>query len=94
MSTESTQSPARQRSVQWRSRRSLDRARRIGRIAIAVSAFALLLVAVARAPAIVEANNNRCLRQIANDEHTSLEAFFQNPVEQDALAQAIAACSR
>jgi hypothetical protein len=63
-------------------------------IAIAVAAIALFLMAVASAPASIRANNNLCLRQVANDEHASLEAFFQSPAEQDAFVQAITVCSR
>jgi hypothetical protein len=39
-------------------------------------------------------NNKLFPQQVANDEHASLEAFFQNPAEQDALAQAITVCTR
>jgi hypothetical protein len=63
-------------------------------IGVALLAIGSLLVAVAYAPESIRANNNLCLRQIANDEHTSLEAFFQNPAEQDAFVQAITVCSR
>jgi hypothetical protein len=42
----------------------------------------------------VRSNNMRCLQQVANEEHASLEAFFQNPTEQDALVQAMNVCSR
>lgn len=56
--------------------------------------LALFMLAVVKAPSSVRANNARCLRQIANEEHVTLEAFFQNPTEQDALAQAVAVCSR
>ncbi|MFM0204691.1 hypothetical protein PQR53_33180 [Paraburkholderia fungorum] len=54
-------------------------------IAIPVAAIALFLTAVACAPASMRANNNLCLQQVADDEHANLEAFFQNPAEQDAL---------
>lgn len=56
--------------------------------------LALFVLAVVKAPSSVRANNTRCLRQIATEEHVALEAFFQNPTEQDALAQAVAICSR
>jgi hypothetical protein len=63
-------------------------------IAVAVAAIGAFLMAIACAPASIRANNNLCLQQVANDEHTTLEAFFQNPAEQDALVQAITICSR
>jgi hypothetical protein len=63
-------------------------------VAITATALALFLIAVAYAPTSIRANNNLCLQQIANDEHVSLEAFFQNPIEQDAFVQAITICSR
>ena len=56
--------------------------------------LALFVLAVARAPSSTRSNNARCLQRVANEEHLSLEAFFQNPTEQDALAQAVAQCSR
>jgi hypothetical protein len=56
--------------------------------------LALFVLAVAKAPSSASSNNTRCLRRVANEEHASLEAFFQNPAEQDALAQAITVCSR
>jgi hypothetical protein len=40
------------------------------------------------------ANNAQCLQAFANDEHRTLDAFFQDPVLQDSLAQAIDHCSR
>jgi hypothetical protein len=54
-------------------------------IAIAVAAIALFLMAVASAPASIRANNNLCLRQVANDEHASLEAFFRVPLNKTPL---------
>jgi hypothetical protein len=56
--------------------------------------LALFAMAVAFAPSSVRANTSLCLKQVANDEHVSLEAFFQSPAEQDAFAEAISACSR
>jgi hypothetical protein len=56
--------------------------------------LALFVLAVAKAPSSVRSNNMRCLQQVANEEHVSLEAFFQNPAEQDALVQAMNVCSR
>jgi hypothetical protein len=86
--------PTRTGSLQQRSRRSGDGLRWTVGIAIAGAAIGALLVAVACAPQSIRANNNLCLQQIANDEHTSLDAFFQNPAEQDAFVQAITICSR
>lgn len=54
----------------------------------------LLIVAVAYAPSSVRSNNARCIEDLAAQEHVSLEAFFQNPAEQNALAQAAEQCSR
>lgn len=74
----------------WRSRDGMQWT--IG-IVVTVATAGVLLIAVALAPISIRANNNLCLQQIASDEHTSLEAFFQNPVEQDAFVQAVTACS-
>ena len=63
-------------------------------IVITLVVLALFAMAVAFAPSSVRANTSLCLKQVANDEHVSLEAFFQNPAEQDAFAEAISACSR
>lgn len=63
-------------------------------ISIATVAIALLLTAIACAPASIRANNSLCFQQAANDEHASLEAFFQNPAQQDAFIQAVTVCSR
>ena len=63
-------------------------------IAITLVILALFATAVGFAASSVRANTTLCLRQAANDEHVSLEAFFQNPAEQDALVAAITACSR
>lgn len=57
-------------------------------------AVGLLVVAAIYAPDSTRANTRLCLEQIANEQHTSLEAFFQNPAQQDALAQAMTVCTR
>lgn len=56
--------------------------------------LAVFVLAVVKAPSSVKSNNMRCLQQVANEEHVSLEAFFQNPAGQDALVQAMGVCSR
>lgn len=56
--------------------------------------LALFVLALVKAPSSVWSNNMRCLQQVANEEHVSLEAFFQNPAQQDALVQAMNVCSR
>jgi hypothetical protein len=56
--------------------------------------LALFVLAVVKAPTSVRSNNMRCLQEVANEEHVSLEAFFQNPAGQDALVQAMRICSR
>jgi len=38
--------------------------------------------------------NPACFERKMNDEHTLMEAFFQNPPAQNAMMQAIHACSR
>jgi hypothetical protein len=63
-------------------------------IANMLAILALFILAVVKAPSSVRANNARCLQQVANQEHVALEAFFQNPTEQDAFAQAMAVCAR
>jgi hypothetical protein len=57
-------------------------------------AMVIVVVAIIYAPDSTRANTRLCLEQIANEEHTSLEAFFQNPAQQDAFAQAMTICSR
>lgn len=57
-------------------------------------AMSLVVVAIIYAPDSTRANTRLCLAQVANEEHTSLEAFFQNPTQQDAFAQAVTICSR
>ncbi|SAL33640.1 hypothetical protein AWB69_03031 [Caballeronia udeis] len=37
--------------------------------------------------------NQACFQQQMNDEHTLMEAFFQAPPEQDAVVEAMRACS-
>jgi hypothetical protein len=56
--------------------------------------IALFAIAAGLAASSVRANNTLCFQQVANDEHVSLDAFFQNPVQQDALAEAATLCSR
>jgi hypothetical protein len=63
-------------------------------VANMLAILALFILAVVKTPASVRVNNARCLQQVANQEHVALEAFFQNPTEQDALAQAVAVCAR
>lgn len=94
MRNASTQSATSVQSLQRRSWRSVDGVRWTAGIAVAAVAIAAFLVAVAYAPASIRANNKLCLQQIANDEHASFEAFFQNPAEQDAFVQAVTVCSR
>jgi hypothetical protein len=62
--------------------------------AIAILGLAALLVALACSVSSSRANNARCLQAFANDEHRSLDAFFQDPALQDSLVQAIDQCSR
>ena len=51
----------------------------------------LILWAVSKATPADEA---KCRTRALNDAHASFEAFFQNPSEQDAWRQAIAACRK
>jgi hypothetical protein len=62
--------------------------------ASAILGLAALLVALACSVSSSHANNVRCLQAFANDEHRSLDAFFQDPSLQDSLVQAIDQCSR
>ncbi|CAN7617719.1 hypothetical protein LJR230_004484 [Trinickia sp. LjRoot230] len=62
---------------------------------VALAAFALALVLLARAASVKRhAYDNACVQQMTNDEHASMEAFFQNPSGQDALLQVVVACSK
>jgi len=62
--------------------------------AMAIVGIAALLVALTCSVSSSRANNARCLQAFANDEHRSLDAFFQDPSLQDSLVQAIDQCSR
>ncbi|WGS52481.1 hypothetical protein LFL96_30300 [Paraburkholderia sp. D15] len=89
VATESARQPA--RSPAWISERGLRWA--LG-ATIWIVAIGLIVVAALYAPDSTRANTRRCLEQVANEEHTSLDAFFQNPAQQDALAQAMTVCAR
>lgn len=67
---------------------------RVTSVAVAILGLAALLVALACSASSSRANNARCLQAFANDEHRSLDAFFQDSALQDSLAQAIDQCSR
>ncbi|MFT4507649.1 hypothetical protein [Caballeronia sp. 15711] len=62
--------------------------------AMATLGMAALLVVLACSVSSNRANNARCLQAFANDEHRSLDAFFQDPALQDSMVQAIDQCSR
>ncbi|MFM0045367.1 hypothetical protein [Paraburkholderia sediminicola] len=62
--------------------------------AIGLSLCILLGIAIACAPAAVRSNNERCLQALADEQHVSVEDFFQNPAEQDVLALAAEQCTR
>jgi hypothetical protein len=55
---------------------------------------ALFATALHFAEPSARANTTLCLQQFANDAHVSLEAFFQNPAQQDAFVEAMTVCSR
>jgi hypothetical protein len=59
-----------------------------------VSLCVLLGIAIACAPAAVRSNTERCLQALADEQHVSVEDFFQNPAKQDALALAAEQCAR
>jgi hypothetical protein len=61
---------------------------------IGASLCILLGIAIACAPAAVRSNNERCLQALADEQHVSVEDFFQNPAEQDVLALAAEQCAR
>ena len=63
-------------------------------IGITLAIIALFAIAAGWVASSVRANNILCLQQVANDEHVSLDAFFQNPAQQDALVEAATLCSR
>ena len=67
---------------------------RAASVAVAILGLAALLVALTRSVSSNRANNARCIQAFANDEHRSLDAFFQDPALQDSLVQAIDQCSR
>lgn len=61
---------------------------------IGIALCVLLGIAIACAPAAIRSNNERCLQALAEEQHVSVEDFFQNPAGQDALAQAVTQCTR
>jgi len=63
-------------------------------VVISLAILGTFVFAAARSISTRPALNELCLKQMAEEEHTTLEAFFQNPAAQDALVQAITACSR
>lgn len=67
---------------------------RVASAATAILGLAALLIALACSVSSSRANNAQCLQAFANDEHRSLDAFFQDPALQDSLMQAIDQCSR
>lgn len=62
--------------------------------AIGLSLCILLGIAIACAPAAVRSNNERCLQALADEQHVSVEDFFQNPAKQDVLAVAAEQCAQ
>lgn len=90
---ESTQKP----------QREIQTVRRFGKRAVIASAFgfavALAAAAVAAGLAVhrsppAEARDDGCARTAANDSRALFEAFFQNPVERNALAQIADVCRK
>lgn len=63
-------------------------------IAVTLLLAALFATALHLAAPSARANTTLCLQQFANDEHVSLEAFFQNPAQQDTFVEAMTVCSR
>ncbi len=58
---------------------------------VCTASSALILSAVSKTTPADEA---KCRTRAFNDAHASFEAFFQNPSEQDAWRQALAACRK
>ena len=94
MTDVATRAASTRRSSQRLPRVSQDGLQWAAGIAIALIVVTLFVTAAVIAPASVRANNTLCLQQVASDEHLSLEAFFQNPGQQDAFVQAVTLCSR
>jgi len=67
---------------------------RVTSVAAAILGLTALVVALACSVSSSRANSARCLQAFANDEHRSLDAFFQDPALQDSFVQAIDQCSR
>jgi hypothetical protein len=59
-----------------------------------IATLAYIVVARANTLPRAGAGDKACMTASANEEHASLEAFFQNPPGQDSLAQISIACSR
>ncbi|MGF6976038.1 hypothetical protein QFZ94_004488 [Paraburkholderia sp. JPY465] len=72
----------------------VGRRRWIAGVSVVIVTMALVGAAAFCSTSSVRANNKRCLESLANDEDIALEAFFQNPAEQDALVQAVTQCAR
>jgi hypothetical protein len=58
--------------------------------AAALTSMAVMNVSASHQP---PADERACMAAAANDEHASLEAFFANPTQENALAQIEARCS-
>ncbi len=94
MKNGSTQATAPLQSSRRQSWKPVEAMRWMVAACVTLVATAAFVAAIIYAPSSIRTNNTECLRQIANDEHTSLEAFFLNPAEQDAFVQAVTACTR
>ncbi len=53
----------------------------------------ILVIAGLYVTTTARAVNQVCFQKKMNDEHTLMEAFFQAPPEQDAIVEAMRACS-
>jgi hypothetical protein len=71
------------------------RAVKVRVVGVGVAAFALLAIGAVRYNAMrAPTAHAACVRKSARDEHTMLEAFFQNPPDANALAQIERACAK
>ncbi|MGN6319974.1 hypothetical protein [Trinickia sp.] len=96
MDQSTVKSTRKRQSGSQRVRRFGDRTASVWAIGIAIAlVFAAVVAGLAvRGEHRTEVLEDRCISQAANDSHFYFEAFFQNSLEHDALAQIAGACRK
>ncbi|SMG58356.1 hypothetical protein [Paraburkholderia susongensis] len=96
MNPSSTQSCESRQAAQRRKALTDDATLWLVGLAITVVLIAALVGAIVSTTPTprVPADSKNCPDNLANDEHASLVAFFQDPADQSVLLQSIRACSK